>query len=329
MKYTIEGFSQEYAITLRKYVERNGKQTEIKIDCTDLVILRWFVDFYPKMKKMIIDGKEYAWLSHKKLVEDLPLIDISKRAFIERIQKLVEFNVLEYKLIKENGTFSLYTFGSNYNGLINSNGMQSNVYGVCNQSYTGVYGQKHTKDNIINNISINNKENILKETFSGQDVELSEPTLFDLAEEPDFNSIQGDLLKLLESQSEDANFNTLNSLCNETQTAVVELTEQNNGIKIKNILNKKKTINEKLMAKIVDIKLFAFFKVFYKEYPRHIARANAWKTFRLKFMDNTYGEMNARFETIMKFLAVYKNNVSDKDTQYIKHPASWLNSEFL
>lgn len=192
----------------------------------------------------------------------------------------------------------------------------------------GVENQGQYNTNILNTKN-KNKENILKETFSDQDFELSEPNLFDLAKQPTTNSIQGDLLKLLETQSEDDNINTLNSLCNETQTAVVELTEQNNGIKIKNILNKKKTINEKLMAKIVDIKLFAFFKVFYKEYPRHIARANAWKTFRLKFMDNTYGEMNTRFETIMKFLAVYKNNVSDKDTQYIKHPASWLNSEFL
>ena len=44
MKYTIEGFSQEYACSLRKEVD--GKT--IKLDCTDLVILRWFVDFYPK-----------------------------------------------------------------------------------------------------------------------------------------------------------------------------------------------------------------------------------------------------------------------------------------
>ena len=44
MRYTIEGFSQEYACSLRKEVD--GKT--IKLDCTDLVILRWFVDFYPK-----------------------------------------------------------------------------------------------------------------------------------------------------------------------------------------------------------------------------------------------------------------------------------------
>ena len=70
MKRTIEGFSQEYAATLKKKVKikQRGeeKEKEVKIDCTDLVILRWFVDFFPNMKKMIIDGKEYAWLTHKK-----------------------------------------------------------------------------------------------------------------------------------------------------------------------------------------------------------------------------------------------------------------------
>ena len=84
MKYTIEGFSQEYALTLKKnIITKYGVEKTIKIDFTDLVILRWFVDFYPNMKKMIIDGKEYVWLSHKKLLNDLPLLDISKRACIE------------------------------------------------------------------------------------------------------------------------------------------------------------------------------------------------------------------------------------------------------
>ena len=119
MKITIEGFNQAYATTLRKEVTlSNGTKKTIKIDCTDLVILRWFVDFYPKMKTIEVDGVKYVWLTHKKLLEDLPLIDITKRAFMERMQKLVEFNILEYKLLKENGTFSLYKFGTNYENLL-------------------------------------------------------------------------------------------------------------------------------------------------------------------------------------------------------------------
>lgn len=156
MKYTIEGFSQEYAISLRKMIFKRNKNVEIKIDCTDLVILRWFVDFYPNMKKIIVDGREYAWLTHKKLLEDLPLIDISKNAFIERMQKLVTFEVLDYKFIKDGGTFSLYTFGKNYENLI-SKGICSNKYGVHAQTGTGVCVQTDTKDNTINNNTIDYK----------------------------------------------------------------------------------------------------------------------------------------------------------------------------
>ena len=81
MKRTIEGFSQEFAMTLKRGFEQNGKTVTRKIDCTDLVILRWFVDFYPRMEKVEVDGRQYAFISHKKLLKDLPLIDITKKSF--------------------------------------------------------------------------------------------------------------------------------------------------------------------------------------------------------------------------------------------------------
>lgn len=166
MKYTIEGFSQEFALTLKKQVEQGGKTKTIQIDCTDLVILRWFVDFYPNMKKMLIDGKEYAWLSHKKLTEDLPILDITKRACIERMQKLVEFGVLDYKLIKENGTFSLYSFGKNYVHMISKSNENEGVHVQPTQGGAfesgegtrsndiGVHVQPHNKDNSIIDSSV-------------------------------------------------------------------------------------------------------------------------------------------------------------------------------
>lgn len=171
MRYTIEGFSQEQALKYKKQVTTNGKERTIKIDCADLVILRWFVDFFPNMRKMSVDGKEYAWLSHKKLQEDLPILDISKRSCIERMQKLVEFEILDYRCLKEGGTFSLYCFGKNYESMISSNpdgmqsnadgmqstdigGMQSNVYGGMQSTDIGVCSQPATKDISIKNTSI-------------------------------------------------------------------------------------------------------------------------------------------------------------------------------
>lgn len=118
MKHTICGFSQEFALTLRKTVERKGKQVEIRMDCTDLAILRWFVDFYPFMNKMTVEGKEYVFLSHGYLIEQMPILGISKDGVISRMQKLVEFGVLEYKLLKKNGNMPLYAFGAKYESLV-------------------------------------------------------------------------------------------------------------------------------------------------------------------------------------------------------------------
>lgn len=158
MKYTIEGFSQEYAVSLKKVID--GK--EVKIDCTDLVILRWFVDFYPKMKKIEVDGQQFALVVHKKLLEDLPLIDISKRAFSERLQKLVAFEILSYKLIKEGGTFAVYGFGRNYECMVGTSNdigtafeqhrvLRSNDIGYCAET---TYKDTSIKDNSIKDTSI-------------------------------------------------------------------------------------------------------------------------------------------------------------------------------
>ena len=134
MKSSIEGFNQEYAVTLKKEVIEDGKPKVIQIDCTDLVILRWFVDFYPRMRKEWWEGREYAWLTHEKLREDLPILDISRKACIARMQKLVAFGILDYQIVKQEGkgTLSLYTFGENYSYLITSTD-----HGVVAQPSTG------------------------------------------------------------------------------------------------------------------------------------------------------------------------------------------------
>ena len=165
MKYTIEGFNQQYAISLKKYIDENGKTKTIKLDCTDLVILRWFVDFYPKMDKHIIDGEVYVMLSHKKIVEDLPIIDITKRAFIERMKKFVILGILKYQLVKESGTYSYYAFGDNYINLIkrqnDTEGIPSNDIGYTlerdrgiRSNDIGVYAGTYNKDTSIKNKSI-------------------------------------------------------------------------------------------------------------------------------------------------------------------------------
>lgn len=161
MKYEIMGFSQEYALTMKKEVSINGKIVTKKIDCTDLAILRWFVDFYPSMRKVEIDGVQYAWLNYGKLKDDLPIIDINKRGFSERLQKMVEFGILSYKLVKEGGTYSFYGFGENYISLVKDNGVRSNDIGLSVEQHRGVRSndigvcvQTTTKDTSIIDTSI-------------------------------------------------------------------------------------------------------------------------------------------------------------------------------
>lgn len=164
MKFTIEGFNQEVAINLQREIDGKVK----KIDCTDLVILRWFVDFNPEMRKMIIDGKEYSWVFYNKIIEDLPLIDISKRALSERLQKLVDLGILDFYLCKEGGTFTLYRLGNNYSKLIK--GCSSNNKGGAVETATGVDVQTTTKDkSIIEDKSIKNS---IKEKYKKENPEV-------------------------------------------------------------------------------------------------------------------------------------------------------------
>lgn len=101
MKYTIEGFNQEEAI---KY----------KLDLQDLIILRWLTDFFPKMSKRMINGKEFFWVKYKSLLEDFPILYIKNEALKDRMFKMVDKGILEHVQVKVGGTYSYYRFGNNY-----------------------------------------------------------------------------------------------------------------------------------------------------------------------------------------------------------------------
>lgn len=160
MKYTIEGFSQKRLIEL-------NEQYGIKLDCIDIVILRWFVDFFPNMNKVEVNGNSYAWLTHSKLVADLPIISISKRAFSERLRKWVACEVLEYQIVKEGGTFSYYRFGKNYESIVSERtGVLSERIGVCSSNDIGYVVETTYKDTSIKDTSIsNNKKKYKRKSF--------------------------------------------------------------------------------------------------------------------------------------------------------------------
>lgn len=107
MKYTIEGFSQEQALKIGLSVE-------------DLVVLRWFVDFFnsDNMVKFHCNGKSYAWVSYQGFMEQMPIVSCTKRTVAAKFRRLVNANVLINQTIKKGGTFSAYGFGPAYSMLV-------------------------------------------------------------------------------------------------------------------------------------------------------------------------------------------------------------------
>lgn len=119
MKNSICGFNQSQAVKLG-----------LKSD--DLLVLRWLVDFSasPKMVKQLIGGEIYYWVIYKAVLEDLPVLDISKDRLKRGImQRLVNAKVLKHQTVKQNGTFSVYAFAENYDSLICSGSDKREPYG--------------------------------------------------------------------------------------------------------------------------------------------------------------------------------------------------------
>lgn len=119
MKQTIEGFNQEYALTLEG-VDEYG--TVIKLDHTDLVILRWFTDIYPTLPHEEFGGKKWVMMTEcgRMIFEDLPLLNLSISNCSERLFKLVRLEILDYCDHCDGEPpepFSFFSFGKNYEPL--------------------------------------------------------------------------------------------------------------------------------------------------------------------------------------------------------------------
>ena len=106
MKYKIYGFLQDGFV-------------KFSLKSSDMLILRWFVDFMDsgKMISKEIDGKLYYWIDYKKIMEDFPILDMKKDAIYMRLRKMCECKILERKILKKGG-YSYYRLGDNYIYLI-------------------------------------------------------------------------------------------------------------------------------------------------------------------------------------------------------------------
>ena len=76
MKYSIHGFSQQKAM-------------ELGLSNDDLLVLRWFVDFAgtDRMKTMLDNEGVYYWVNYSTVLEDLPVLNVSKRTLKRKRKK--------------------------------------------------------------------------------------------------------------------------------------------------------------------------------------------------------------------------------------------------
>nr|DAU90278.1 MAG TPA: hypothetical protein [Bacteriophage sp.] len=166
MKLFVNGFSQEAVLSMVDTVkDSHGKDKTIRIDCTDLEILRWLVDFYPKMAKIKDGAHEYAFFTYKKVLEDLPILNISKHALADRFRKMEHFGILRLKCDKnKDGTFTYVGLGDAYISLISTDKTHSvSAQRGYQSAESAVVSQLPPKNSKLDNRELKNiKKNLKK-----------------------------------------------------------------------------------------------------------------------------------------------------------------------
>lgn len=126
MKYSILGFSQEAVLSYKRDVQEGDKTLTIKLDLDDLLILKEIADLANRqsIEKKILDGNVYCWIQYKLILEDLPVLDISKKRLQQRLDKLCMFNFIERRVEKVNGvgTFHYIRISEEYENLLYDRG---------------------------------------------------------------------------------------------------------------------------------------------------------------------------------------------------------------
>ena len=68
---------------MRKYIFSFTQDVLLKnkITVNEALILDYIIQFtsYPGIKTIRVDGEKYYWISYKKILDDLPILDIKKR----------------------------------------------------------------------------------------------------------------------------------------------------------------------------------------------------------------------------------------------------------
>lgn len=157
MKYSILGFNQE-------------KITQTTLDLTDLLLLQYIIQANgnPDMKHIIRDEVSYVWLSHNKILSDLPILRISEGTLRNRIVNLKKEGWIISATVKlSTGTRTYYSVSLKATSLINDVGSENEE--PRHEKMTCPRHEKMTSDNKLIDNKLNNS--------NSTKVELEQPTV--------------------------------------------------------------------------------------------------------------------------------------------------------
>lgn len=156
MKVSIEGFDQSRAV-------------ELGLCVADMVLLRWFVDFSNTgvMEKRVIDGREYFWVNYNYVLQELPILKISKKTLYRCFKELVEKDILTHAFIQDGGNYSFYGFGKEFFSLVSNSGFSGIILHTSQKPPTEKKPVKNslTKKEIESRISESFTDESLRSSF--------------------------------------------------------------------------------------------------------------------------------------------------------------------
>ena len=147
---------------------------ENNLDVIDAMLLRFFIDFRDteKMYSEIIENDKFYWIKYEAVKENIPIINLDKRAIARRFKKLSDCGILKQYIKKENGTYSMYAVGSKYSMLILDTDNKEEVRGRI-LKYNGLDLKVHTKNSSIKETNL-----LKKNIYTSFDNDGSKKTLY-------------------------------------------------------------------------------------------------------------------------------------------------------
>jgi len=155
----------------------------LDLDVVDMAIFDFIKDFSNSNNctKVLINGKQYFWISHSKVINDLPIIRISTRqGILKRINKLIDAKLID----RADGDIqrSYYCFNENYDKVCFVTERQQPLSLPDNNSCQEPDNNRCHNYNTINNNTNDNK----KVLFSNSNWNSYENLKLELSKDEDF-----------------------------------------------------------------------------------------------------------------------------------------------